>query len=194
MMSVAGCPQVRALYGSSAYSRRERLPSPSGVWFAVMFAMRGGEEEQRHDDRVRLTCTSHIGSLFMCDARERCRASAPPIASSAWRIILALGPLRGESDADSVCRLWSLDEACVMSRVARAEVISIRFGISGFVDWDSIFGRGARLSGMYRLEFRANPCDDGGERDGGGAAGDDRARKRRRRKNKRDAREKNGAT
>ena len=49
----------------------------------------------------------------------------------------------------------------MISKAARGEAISIRYGIPGFVDWESVFGLGAVFAQMYRLEFCSNPCAGG---------------------------------
>jgi hypothetical protein len=150
--------ELSRVYGTAAYAKRRKRESPYGIWYAVMFA--------RKDDTM-ITCTSHVASLFLSSDRElttTTTATAP--REQRWTIMVALGPLREENDANSICRVWTLNDRALMHRVARAEGIAIRFGIRGFVDWDMLFG----ATGVpYRLEYHKNPCQ--GEGGGGGRKG-----------------------
>lgn len=139
------------LFGESAFRRRRKAVSLGGIWFAVMFVRNMGQQS-------RITCTSHIGSLRVSrPALEGQQQQQRPPASGdgVWKIALALGPMRDEMDANSVCRLWSLCQKGMLVKAARGEAICIRFGIPGFVDWESVFGP---LALGYRLQFFKNPC------------------------------------
>jgi len=77
-----------------------------------------------------------------------------------WHVVLALGPIREERDANGVCRLWSLSQKGVINKAARGEAISIRFDIPGFVDWTTVFGSAEKLCRMYDVLFYKNPCGE----------------------------------
>ena len=134
--------EIRKVYGTSAYAKRRKRESPCGIWYAVMFA--------RKNDDTMITCTSHVASLFL--SADRTTHTTPTVVEPRWTIMAALGPLREENDANSVCRVWTLNDHTLVHRVARAEGIAIRFGIRGFVDWSMLFGM------PYRIEYHKNPC------------------------------------
>lgn len=178
---------LTTLYGNSVFAKRRHKVSPTGIWFAVMFARnkedgsgnaitgsahslakrKPGAPTAASAERTRITCTSHIGSLFVNADATASAASVTSLTNNRWRVVLALGPMRDETDANGVCRLWSLCQRGVISKAARGEAICIRFGIPGFVDWDSVLGYGHELAELYRLQFCRNPCllDDDARRE-----------------------------
>jgi hypothetical protein len=145
---------LTALYGSAAFKKRRRCMSASGIWFAVLFV------RCRDGERTRIACTSHIGGLFV--KRRPPDATTSTVSSNAersvprWKVVLALGPVSKENVVNQVCRMWSRSQRGIINKVARGEAICIRYGIPGFVDWESLFV--VTDHPIDRFRFTRNPC------------------------------------
>lgn len=132
--------------------------------FASSSSCSAGEEngeEEEEDAPRRMYLVANEEPSGGKEAPEDERAAAKKKTRGQWHVVLALGPMREESDANGVCRLWSLSQKGVISKAARGEAISIRFDIPGFVDWSTVFGSAEKLCRMYDILFYKNPC--GGE-------------------------------
>ena len=79
-----------------------------------------------------------------------------------WQIVLALGPINIESEANTICELWSKSPRSVICKTATGEALAISLDIGGYVDWNSVFPSctpsAASLFSVYDVVFRKNPC------------------------------------
>jgi hypothetical protein len=158
---------VEALYGDSAFPKRRKTAPRSGRWFVVMFARnRETETSVCKTERTRISYTAHIGSVLVTDAEERRPSqqhrpktvACPRRPRSQWKVVLAIGPMRDEQNADAACRLWSLGQKGVLNKAARGEALSVVFDVPGFVDWSMVFGGRGLAGGPYTAVFYRNPC------------------------------------
>jgi hypothetical protein len=154
----------------------------TGKWWVVMYARNRETESLYRTERTRITCTSHIGNVIAQTLTAPPPPSLPSTASTpdrtqtttggeqpghkpvngVWKVVLALGPLNDETEAERVCRLWSLSQKGVINKAARGEAISRTLDIQGFVDWSMVFGipREDRDCHVSILVLRKNDAAD----------------------------------
>jgi hypothetical protein len=117
-----------------------------------------------HAERTQIKMMQNVCSLFPTEHGPV--ADCCPIGGGGccgkpqgqWKVVVALGPACSEQLASDIYSLWMRSPRGVLSKAARGEVLSIMYGVPGYIDWREVLGTRESLAEHCNVVVCDDPC------------------------------------